>query len=155
MEVDVVGGIVWKVVPNIGGKSAQLGGARNDMGSKNLPIMVAVTAVDIDSARIIFGHNCAAYEKNAWQTKALLNLHELRNHGVLLNDEIIMDSRLKNKVIDEITIPLDFMDKKTLSFNIHEPKQEKLDELDVHWLILQEKTLSQQVKPSICNGTQY
>ena len=52
-------------------------------------------------------------------------------------------------VIDGITIPLDFMDNKTLSFGIRALKQEELDELDVHWIILQGKAPVQRVKPSI------
>jgi hypothetical protein len=82
----------------------------------------------------LLGVGCAGCDERAEQTESLFNSHDLRKNGVTVHDTAARDGGEQRLETDGIAVDLDFVDDKTLSFNLRTPKQEELDELEVHWL---------------------
>ena len=114
---------------------AQLDGALEGMETRALQIVNAVTAYNHPSrGTILLGAGCAGWDDRAEQTKSLLNSHDLRKNNVVVNDTAKRDGGTQSLEINGIKIKLDFVDEKTLSFNLRKPAEEELADLQIHWL---------------------
>jgi hypothetical protein len=100
-----------------------------------LPLVNAVTAYDHPTAGcILFGLGSAAYDDRKEQTEALINSHVMREANVIVDDKTERDGGLQQFEVDGITVKLDFIDKRTLSFKNRMPTEEELENNEVHWL---------------------
>ena len=113
-EHDIIGGEGWKILSKESTEEATLGGALNGMGSRNLPVVMAITAVDTIDGTFIMGAGRAGWDNRPSQTESLFNTHDLRAHGVVVNDVTKRDGGEQNLIVDGIKIPLNFVDNKTL-----------------------------------------
>ncbi len=134
-DLEVIGGAGWKVLSRVNNKVAQLDGALAGMIGKPLVLVNAVTAYDHPTKGVILvGVGNAVWDDRAEQTEALLNAHELRKHNVVVNDKARIFGGKQNLEFDEVDIPLDFLDGKTMSFNNRVPKEQELQRYEIHWL---------------------
>ena len=134
-EVDVIGGVGWHVLTRLENHKAQLDGALEGMGTRALQIVNAVTAYDHPSrGTILLGAGCAGWDDRAEQTESLFNSHDLRKNNVVVNDTAERDGGAQSLEINGIEIKLDFVDEKTLSFNLRKPTEEELADLQINWL---------------------
>ena len=134
-EVDVVCRLSWHVLHVHDNIQTQLQGPLPGMGTRELPMVQAVTAYDAaDGRTILIGTGMAAYDDSPSQTESLFNSHDMRKHGVIVHDIAERDGGLQRIEIDGIHIGLDFVEEKTLSFDTRKPTKKELDELEIHWL---------------------
>jgi hypothetical protein len=60
----------------------------------------------------------------------------MRKHNVIVHDTAKRDGGLQRLKVDDVHVSLDFIDDKTLSFQLWQPTQEKLERLEILWLTL-------------------
>ena len=110
------------------GTTANLGGALAGMGERRLPIVSAVTAYEHETqGPILIGHGQVAWDDQPEQTKCLINSHSLRHNDVTVDDVTTRDGGKQKITINGTEVKLDFVDKKTLSFNIRKPTKKRAD----------------------------
>jgi hypothetical protein len=79
-EVDVIGGVGWKVLSKVDNQVAQLDGALEGMGECILPLVAAVTARDHPTeGTVLFGAGCAGWDERPKQTESLFNSHDMQS----------------------------------------------------------------------------
>ena len=84
-----------------------------------LPMVLAVTAFDhANAGTILITHGQAVWDYRPTQTKCLINSHLFHDSNVTVDKSTLRDRGKKRLVVDNIEIKLDFVDNKTLSFNI-------------------------------------
>ena len=89
--------------------------------------MSAVTAYDHETeGPILIGHGQVAWDKRPDQTEYLINSHSLRHNDVTVDDVTMRDGGKQKITISRTEVKLDFVDKKTLSFNIRKPTENEL-----------------------------
>ena len=87
-EVTVAGGGGW-VVHSCVHKTGTFGGAMPSMQHCSLPIANLITAIETETGEsILIGLGGAAYDKSPEATEALLNTHDLRDNGVIVDDKV-------------------------------------------------------------------
>ena len=92
------------------------------MGERRLPIVSAVTAYDHETeGPILIGHGKVAWDDQPEQKECLINSHSLRHNDVTVDDVTIRDGGKQKLTITGTDVKLDFVDEKTLSFNIRKP----------------------------------
>jgi hypothetical protein len=134
-EVDVIGGVGWKVLSKIDNQVAQLDGALEGMAECSLPLVTAVTAHDHPTkGTVLLGAGCAGWDERPEQTKSLFKSHDMRKHNVIVHDMAKQDGGLQRLEVGGVHIALDFVDDKTLSFQLRQPTQEELENLEILWL---------------------
>ena len=112
-----------------------LGGALSGMGERRLPIFSVVTAYDHEmEGPILIGHGQVAWDDRPKQTECLINSHSLRHNDVTVDDVTMRDGGNQKLTIIGTEVKLDFVDEKTLSFNIRKPTKDELQYLKIHWL---------------------
>ena len=105
------------------------------MGEQRLPIVSAVTAYDHETeGPILIGHGQVAWDDQPEQTECLINSHSLRHNDVTVDYVTMRDSGKQKIKISGTKVNLDFVDEKTLSFNIRKPTKNELQSLKIHWL---------------------
>ena len=93
------------------------------MTTENLPIVTAVTAVDLPDGTFIVEIGEAIYIPE--NDTSLLSTFQAREHGVIVNDVARRHGGEQNIIVDDITIPLETV-KGLLSFKIREPSQNEV-----------------------------
>ena len=112
-----------------------MGGALAGMGEQRLPIVSAVTGYDHETeGPILIGHGQVAWDDRPEQTECLINSHSLRQNTVTVDDVTMRYSGKQKITISGTEVKLDFVDEKTLSFNIRKPTKNELQSLKIHWL---------------------
>jgi hypothetical protein len=82
-ELDVIGGVGWRVLSTLDNQSAYLDGALEGMGECTLLLVNTVTAYDHPTeGAILLGAGSVGWNKRATQTEALFNSHDMRKHGI-------------------------------------------------------------------------
>ena len=76
----------------------------------------------------------AGWGERPQQAESLFNSHNLRKNYVIGHDIEEHDDGLQRLEVDGVHIRLDFVDDKTLSFKLRQPKPEELESLEIHWL---------------------
>ena len=105
------------------------------MGGEILPIVSNVTAYDHETkGPILIGHRQVAWDDQPEQTECLINSHSLRHNDVTVDNVTMRDSGKQKITISGTEVKLDFVDKKTLSFNIRKPTENELQSLKIHWI---------------------
>jgi hypothetical protein len=95
-EVDVMGGVGWKVLSKVGNQVAQLDGDLEGMGECSLPLVTAVTAHNHPTeGTILLGAGCAGWDERPKQTESLLNSQDMRKHNVIVHDTAKRDGGLQ------------------------------------------------------------
>ena len=126
-EIDVIGGVGWFILNVVDGTTANLGGSLSGMGEQRLPIVSAVTAYDHETeGPILIGHGQVDWDDQPDQTECLINSHSLRHNNVMVDNVTMRDGGNQNLTISGTEVKLDFVDKKTLSFNIRKPTEDEL-----------------------------
>ena len=69
------------------------------MGEIDLPIVKAVTLVNSKDGKILVGHAFAAWDNRNEQSETMLNSHDLRKHGVVVNDIPVRDGGEQNLIL--------------------------------------------------------
>ena len=134
-DLEVIGGVGWKVLSQVDEKTAKLDGALAGMTGRPLKLVTAVTAYDHpDFGVVLLGVGNAAWDDREEQTESLLNPHELRKFNVTVNDMARVYGGEQMLKVQTIDIPLDFIDGKTMSFYHRMPTQAELNRYPVHWL---------------------
>jgi hypothetical protein len=145
-EVDVIGGVGWKVLSKMDNQVAQLDGALEGMGEYSLPLVTAVTAHDHPTERtVLLGAGCAGWDERPEQTESLFTSHDMRKHNVIVHDTAKRDGGLQRLEVDGVHIALDFVDDKTLSFQLRQPAQEELENLEILWLTPRKLTANSKI----------
>ena len=118
-EIYVIGGVGWFILNVVDRTTANLGGALAGMGEQRLPIVSAVTAYDHETeVPILIGHGQVSWDDQPEQTECLINSHSLRHNDVTVDDVTMRDGGKQKITISGTEVRLDFVDEKTLSFNI-------------------------------------
>ena len=87
-EATVAGGGGW-VVHSYVHKTGTFGGVMSSMQHCSLPIATLITAVETETGEsILIGLGGAAYDDSPEATEALLNTHDLRDNGVIVDDKV-------------------------------------------------------------------
>ena len=134
-DIDIIGGAGWRVLQELD-QSVRIDGPLSNMTGFQLPIVSAITAYDHPiQGTILLGIGVAAFNSDGSQKETLLNSHSLRKFGVEVHDVALRDNGRQCISFDGITVPLDFVDDKTLRFPIRAPTQDELERLATHWLI--------------------
>jgi hypothetical protein len=134
-EVDVIGGVGWQVLSKVDNQVAQLDGALEGMGECSLPLLTAVTAHDHPTeGTVLLGAGCAGWDERPKQTESVFNSHGMQKHNVIVYDTAKRDGGLQRLEVDGVHIALDFVEDKTLSFQLLQPTQEELYNLEILWL---------------------
>ena len=121
IEVDIIVGVGWHVLTRLKNHNAQLDGTLKGMGTCTLQIVNTVTAFDHPKkGTILLGTECTGWDNRAEQTESLFNSHDLRKN-LVVNDTAKRDSGVQSLEVNGIEIKLDFVDEKTLSFNLRRP----------------------------------
>ena len=95
--------------------------------------MTAVTTYDHETeGPILIGHGQVAWDDRPDQTECIINPHSLRHNGVTVDDVTMRDGGKQNITISGTGVKLDFVDEKTLSFNIRKPTDNELQSLKIH-----------------------
>ena len=132
-EIDVIGGFRWFILKIVDGMTANMGGYLAGMGERRLPIVSAVTAYDHETeGSILIGHGQVAWDDRPKQTECLINSHSLRHNDVTVDDVTMRDGGKQKITISGTEVKLDFVDEKTLSFNIRKPTKNELQSLKIH-----------------------
>jgi hypothetical protein len=132
---DVIGGVGWKVLSKVDNQVAQLDGALEGMGECTLLLVTAVTAHDHPTeGTILLGAGCAGWDEPFEQTESLFNSHDMRKHNVIVHDTAKPDGGLQRLEVNGFHIALDFVDDKTLSFQLRQLTPEELEKLEILWL---------------------
>ena len=131
-EIDIIGGVGWFILNLVDGTTSNLGGSLAGMGERRLPIGSAITAYDHETeGPILIGHGKVAWDDRPKQTECLINYHSLIHNGVT-DDNVTMRDGGKQKItISGTEFKLDFVGKKTLSFNIRKPTENELQSLKI------------------------
>jgi hypothetical protein len=89
-----------------------------------------VTAVTVHDhpteGTILLGAGGAGWDEHPEKTKSLFNSHDMRKHNVIVHGTARRDGGLQRLEVDGFHIDLDFVDDKTLSFQLQQPNQEEL-----------------------------
>ena len=134
-DIDVIVGVGWFILNVVDGTTASLGGSLAGIGGLRLPIVSAVTAYDHETeGPILIGHEQVAWDDRTEKTECLINSHSLRYNGITFDDVTMRDGGKKKITISGTDVRLDFVDEKTLSFNIRTPTENELHYLKIHWL---------------------
>ena len=134
-EIDVIGGVEWFILNVVDGTTANLGGALAGIGERRLPIVSAVTAYDHETEEpILIGHGQVTWDDRPEQKECLINSHSLWNNDLTVDGVTMRDGGKQKIRINGTEVKLDFVDKKTLSFNIRKPTENELHSLKIHWL---------------------
>ena len=64
----------------------------------------------------------------------MFNSNDMRKHGVIVNDVAKRDGGNQNMIVNGFTIPLDFVDNKTLSFYLQRPTLKDIQSMPIHWI---------------------
>jgi hypothetical protein len=105
------------------------------MGECSLPLVTAATAHDHPTeGTILLGAGCAGWDECPKQTEPLFNSHDMQKHDVIVHNMAKQDGGLQRLEVDGFHIALDFVDNKTLSFQLQQPTQEELEKLEILWL---------------------
>jgi hypothetical protein len=96
------------------------------MGKCSLMLVTASTAFNVYDhpmeGIVLLGAGCAAWDQHSEQTESLFNPHDMQKHNVILHeilhDTAKRDGGLQRLQVDRIHIALDFLNKKTLSFQL-------------------------------------
>jgi hypothetical protein len=145
-EVDVIGSVGWKVLSKVDNQVAQLDGALEGMGECSLLLVTAVTAHDHPTeGTVLLGAGCAGWDERPEQTKSLFNSHDMRKHNVIVHDTAKRDGGLQRLEVDGVHIALNFVDDKTLSFQLRQPTQEELENLEILWLTPRKLTANSKI----------
>jgi hypothetical protein len=99
------------------------------MGECSLPLVTAHSHPT--EGTILLGAGCVGWDDRPKQTKSLFNSHDMRKHNVIVHDTAKRDGGLQRLKVDGIHFALDFVDDKTLSFQLRQPTQEKLERLEI------------------------
>ena len=83
---------------------------------------------------ILIGHGQDTWDDQTEQTECLINYHSLRHNDITVDDITMIDGVKQKITISGTEVKLDFVDKKTLSFNIRKPTKNELQSLKIHWL---------------------
>ena len=135
-DCEVIGGIGWEVETVTNVTTAMGGYFTGDDDQCRLPVVSAITAYEHpEIGTVLLGIGAAAWDDRAEQTESLLNSHELRYHGVVVDDKAKRDSGGQKLTVDGIDVRLDFENGRLLYIPIHQPTQDELANLTVHWLI--------------------
>ena len=135
-DYEVIGGVGWEVetVTNV---TTSMGGYfTDDDGRCRLPIVSAISAYEHPRlGTVLLGIGAAAWDDRPEQTESLLNSHELRLHGVEVDDKAARDGGGQKLVVDGIDIDLTFENGRLLYIPLRRPTREELENQEVHWLI--------------------
>ena len=143
-DYEVIGGVGWQVTQRYD-RETEIGGAFEGSPGSTLPVVSALTIYEHpDQGPILLGIGAAAWDDRVEQNESLLNSHELRRHGVDVDDITERDGGTQTITVDGIPIRMTFEGERTLHFKIRRPTAAEIDELDPHWLIpvCQEATCS-------------
>jgi hypothetical protein len=128
-EVEVIGGVGWKVLSKVDIQVAQLDGALEGMGECSLPLVTTVTAHDHPTeGTILLGAGYPGWDERPKQTELLFNSQDMLKHNVIVHDTAKRDGGLQTLQVGGIQIALDFVDTKTLFFQLRQPTQEELEQ---------------------------
>ena len=138
-EIDVIGGVGWFILNVVDGTTANIGGSLAGMGERRLTIVSAVIAYDHETeGPILIGHGQVAWDDRPKQKECLINSHSFRHNDVTVDDVTMRDGEKQKITISGTEVKLDFVDEKTLSFNIIKPTKNELQSLKIHWLFLKQ-----------------
>jgi hypothetical protein len=136
-DFELLGGVGWKILGHHSGVT-QLDGALAGMTGVQLPTVEAITAFDNPDTGLttIIGVGMAAFDARIEQTETLLNSHELRKHGVIVDDKAKRDGGNQRIEVDGIIIPLELdKDERIMSISLRQPTDQEISENTIHWLI--------------------
>ena len=134
---ELVGGIGWHIL-HVSNKTETLSGALEGMGTRTLPKVDAVTAVEDENGEVILlGVGNATYDRRIAQYESLWNSHHLRFAGIIVDDTSKShggEQCIKIKRGGDWTvIPLKF-DGHIMTVNLREPTTEELESLGITWI---------------------
>jgi hypothetical protein len=134
-DYELLGGFGWNIL-GYHGRSTKLDGTLAGMSGAELPVVTVATAYDHPDPRIgTVIYLSAAFDNRIEQKETLLNSHELRKCGVIVDDKAKRDGVEQMIEVDGIKIPLDFSDERILSINLRRPIDQEHSEKKFHWLI--------------------
>jgi hypothetical protein len=107
----------------------------------SLPLVTAVTAHDHPTeGTVLLGAGCAGWDERPEQSGSLFKSHDMRKHNVIVHNMAKQDGGVQRLEVDGVHIALDFVDDNTLSFQLRQPTQEELENLEILWLTPQKLT---------------
>ena len=133
-EQDIIGGVGWHILEMVEQISAGFIGALLGIGEVDLHMVKPITLGNSKDGKILVGHAYAAYDNRNEQSETMLNSHDLQKHGVVVNDTTKRDGGEQNLILDDITIQLDFVDEKTVSFYLQCASSDDLRNMSIHWI---------------------
>ena len=143
-EATVAGGGGW-VVHSYVNKTGTFGGAMPSMQHCSLPIANLITAVETETGEsILIGLGGAAYDNSPEATEALLNTHDLRDNGVIVDDKAKVHGGEQRITVASKHIPLTYApssdekcsgpEGKILTFSCRQPTNFEQKNMEIFWL---------------------
>jgi hypothetical protein len=108
--------------------------------------VTAVTANDHPTeGNVLLEAGCAGWDECPEQTESLFNSHDMRKHNGIVHDTAKRDGGLQRIEVGRAHITLDFVDDKTLLFQLRQPTQEELENLESLWLTPRKLTANSKI----------
>ena len=138
-DFEVIGGVGWRVLERFN-RDASMSGAFAGSQGASYPVVSAATIFESENGPILLGIGAAAWDDRQEQHESLLNSHEMRKYGIDIDDKAKRDGGNQRIIIGPHEIPLVFEQQRTLHFQIRQPTENEMNNLEIHWLIPQCQT---------------
>jgi len=111
------------IIESTTNRTVSVQGFQDQMKIEELPIVTAITAIDLDEETYILEVNETIYVK--YNGTSLLSTYQARDHGVVVNDISLKHGEKQNIIIDDVSIGL-AVKGGLLSFPIREPTKDEI-----------------------------
>jgi len=108
------------MVESTSARTVNVQGFQEKMQMDALPIVTAVTAVDLEKETIIMEFNEAIYVEN--NVTSLLSTYQTRENGVIVNDVARRHGGFQNLLLNDLEVPLSVMNG-LLLFDVRKPTE--------------------------------